>query len=621
MSEDIKPEVIKRTQDTLGKFIKKPPLTDKLLRKPPFRFLHDVITSVIRETGFLKGLLSTAEMNHENIKDRESKVAFLQKIIDAVKAITGEPLTVKPTKIVAGHEPSKTNELLQAIAKALQNKSSSSDYVEQLKKGKSIKPVTNKDTTNKTKALVANKQVAPTPRTQSRDRSKTKDIDKQKTQVVTKKSRVNDSKVKEEIKKEPGNVKERKTPIVQEENNSPLATPTKSTNIDPLQTPEKVSENPPEELNSATLEENFEAKQTENQETNETKHVLNTENEATQLKLPLENEIEINNSPKVEENSVLEVKRPQSARHGSRRVSARPTADVNKSRGEVEITQGGVDQPDKNNMTPEMPTPMIEEMKPKHTPSPLQRQMSARPASARRSARPTSARPAAPRVRDRGEVALVEEIMPFVGKVNVITESDPIKEQEEDENFVVLESPAPLIIEEQQIPLTASPKTPEEGQHGHLVAQILETKKELEVENHLASNKQESQTKKVEIEWEAGRRREREMASRDVDRLRSSIQTLTRAANPLGKLMDFLHEDVDAMQRELQSWRNKNSQLVKQLHEEQSLTEKSVEPMKLKLSELQENINQQLDQISVIKASILHNDERIDKLLLGVSQT
>jgi hypothetical protein len=39
---------------------------------------------VIQETGFLQGLFTAEELNHENIKDRESKVAFLQKVIDAV---------------------------------------------------------------------------------------------------------------------------------------------------------------------------------------------------------------------------------------------------------------------------------------------------------------------------------------------------------------------------------------------------------------------------------------------------------------------------------------------------------------------------------------------------------
>lgn len=43
---EVNEAVIKKTQETLGKFVKRPPLTDKLLMKPPFRFLHDVINVV-----------------------------------------------------------------------------------------------------------------------------------------------------------------------------------------------------------------------------------------------------------------------------------------------------------------------------------------------------------------------------------------------------------------------------------------------------------------------------------------------------------------------------------------------------------------------------------------------
>lgn len=43
---EVDPESIRRTQEALGKFVKKPPLTEKLLKKPPFKFIHDVIKVV-----------------------------------------------------------------------------------------------------------------------------------------------------------------------------------------------------------------------------------------------------------------------------------------------------------------------------------------------------------------------------------------------------------------------------------------------------------------------------------------------------------------------------------------------------------------------------------------------
>jgi hypothetical protein len=40
------PALVAETIKLMGSCIKKPPMTEKLLSKPPFRFLHDTITEV-----------------------------------------------------------------------------------------------------------------------------------------------------------------------------------------------------------------------------------------------------------------------------------------------------------------------------------------------------------------------------------------------------------------------------------------------------------------------------------------------------------------------------------------------------------------------------------------------
>ncbi len=60
-------DIIAKTQDVLGKVCQKTPLTAKLLSKPPFRYLHDLVMEVLRNTGYAEGLYFEDEMNSANI--------------------------------------------------------------------------------------------------------------------------------------------------------------------------------------------------------------------------------------------------------------------------------------------------------------------------------------------------------------------------------------------------------------------------------------------------------------------------------------------------------------------------------------------------------------------------
>ena len=87
-------------------------MTQKLLEKPPFRYLHDIFTATIETTGFGNGLYDEAELDAKSINERDQKINFLAKMVGVVELMIGEKIDVKPAKIVAGLEPEKTNAFL-----------------------------------------------------------------------------------------------------------------------------------------------------------------------------------------------------------------------------------------------------------------------------------------------------------------------------------------------------------------------------------------------------------------------------------------------------------------------------------------------------------------------------
>jgi len=170
MGEEADPEWVIQTQQTLGELIKRPKLTGALLQKPPFRFLHDIVSEVTKVTGFASGLYQEDELQSAKIKvcarvaptlalrsraqccsvapssapvrntmtpspnaqDKDAKTAYLGKIIKCVELSLGISMPLKVGKVVAGLEAENTNMFLQYLHQAATTVPDSSVAVSQV---------------------------------------------------------------------------------------------------------------------------------------------------------------------------------------------------------------------------------------------------------------------------------------------------------------------------------------------------------------------------------------------------------------------------------------------------------------------------------------------------------
>ncbi|XP_076858577.1 TRAF3-interacting protein 1 isoform X2 [Brachyhypopomus gauderio] len=637
--------VAKKTQETLGKVIKKPPLTEKLLSKPPFRYLHDILSEVIRTTGFMKGLYGEAEMKSDNVKDKDSKIAFLQKAIDVVMLVSGEPLTAKPARIVAGHEPEKTNEMLQTIAKCCLNKVSSDEAVRRVLAGDKV-DVKGKASTSRSQDKEnresrerhpdreekreikesSTEQKDPEPKDQpkdpegrknekdrqrdgersdkarERDRTKDRDRDKDKSRDRDK-DKVRDR--ERERDRERDRDKERDRNKGRDRDKERERTKERDVHKGREREQNREREKRKEQERHRETEEKTRGKTDrkartveeasrqrpfpeESKKPSKAEHV---EPEGDELEEPTEVSHNQTESP-------APIPRPSSAK-GQRHWPKTGAQDESDSDGAGDNPSVGKDVHLENGDASDILPP--------------------HGSHSGRMARPSSARPAPPRVKrqeSHTDGGPVERLGSAKVPSAVIVEGKKLSEDEEDEDgqFVVEEAPPPPpdmseLEEEQTVNLQGDEK------HGGLVKKILETKKDFESSPSSLKSNDQDRTPLVE----AARRKEREMMSREMERLRGSVQTVCRSALPLGKIMDYIQEDMDSMQNELQAWRRESTEHAQALLHEQRITDTAVEPLKAELAELDQLIKDQQDKICAVKSNILKNEEKIHKMVSSIN--
>uniref|UniRef100_A0A8D0HI98 TRAF3-interacting protein 1 n=1 Tax=Sphenodon punctatus TaxID=8508 RepID=A0A8D0HI98_SPHPU len=517
-------------------------------------------------------------MKSDNVKDKEAKINFLQKAIDVVIMVTGEPLSAKPARIVAGHEPEKTNELLQAIAKCCLNKLSSDEAVKRILTGEktdikgklfSSKSRDKENRESKTEEHKIGKDKECRGETEIKDRS-------------TSRERKSKEELKEESKqKEKGSEKHKD----HEDRRKDLE----------MDTYKESGKHESEESKNKTKQGKDMEKSKDKKKQTERNKDLEREkkNEGGREKERLRERERDKDHEKDKERGKDREKRRERGKYGEqlgeqgkekadkkpigsdetvvRKTSERSTKDTNpepekesesparlprqlSTKGLRQRAKPGGDEGECENIAASEKAGVSENGEIANDLLPHITQ--------RRLPRPSSARPATPRIKQQESTEILLPERNGSAKIvsNVIIDKE--NSSEEDDQFVVEAAPPlPEILETE---METSAELDGVEKHGGLVKRILETKKDYE-----SSQLKKSTEKDKPLLSEATRRKEKDLVSKEIEKFQASIQTLCRSALPLGKIMDYIQEDMDAMKNELQMWQHENKQHAGALQKEQ----------------------------------------------------
>lgn len=394
--------------------------------------------------------------------------------IQILELVSGEVITARPSKIVAGQEPEKTNELLQTIGRALEQKLDTKEAVATFKNGSSEIKENTSSKVVPAKTKPAEKIVRPEKPASKEKKTvekiikpkeiKTKEIEKEKTSKVKVVKKVEKSLIK--AKKPEIEVKE----VIKEPEPEPIQIQEKQ------EEPEvKVEIEPTEIQVPPEKEEPPEIVQKPSTPKKESKIPIKRKNSAEELEAIIDEEADRRRQEKLEKRSARQ-KLEESKLENKNGLDDQPVEKIKKLRRKKS------EDNKENHNSPTIPIPAAEtEKKPPNfirektvdLPSKKPRTTLLRPPSVR----PSSARPGAPRRRDKNvEIILPPDETIQMGNISIKVESFQSELEDDGENLIIIEDPVDLSNEiYKNVGLENSSENLEQG---HLVKQILETQKE-----------------------------------------------------------------------------------------------------------------------------------------------
>lgn len=181
-----------------------------------------------------------------------------------------------------------------------------------------------------------------------------------------------------------------------------------------------------------------------------------------------------------------------------------------------------------------------------------------------------------------------------------------------------LEDEDDIDIVDESVNVHATPASQHGATGGALVKDILEAEQRV-VEAESQGEEGEKQQQGIVLQRRRRQQQEAPGKSGDLGKLRNMVQSVCQSVTPLGRCLEFLQEDVEAMGKEARFWATERKVYQDKVDQALGTSGDDLGYLESLIQGVDDQIQQIKDKIMAGKAQVLNNHQTIVNLLLSVS--